>query len=143
MSSLADLPPLQAQNENVDGLAPASEALTPDSEEAAEAEYMAALQSTTPSAPVSPFDCGSDILDSQLALLEKTLESADAAALQDMHDSVIPLASTLLEIGEKQGDAQKLMRAHQVLAETAHMGIWSFDSLDKCVQSSFEESKVE
>ena len=40
-------------------------------------------------------------------------------------NTAVPLASTLLEISEKQNDPMKMLRSHQVLCEVAQMGVWS------------------
>lgn len=47
--------------------------------------------------------------------------------IEDITNTAIPLADTLLEIGTKQQDAQKILRSHQVLCEVARMGVWSVE----------------
>ena len=72
-----------------------------------------------------------DTLSGQVELLNKTLVGCDRGDIEDIANTAIPLASTLLEIGEKQNDAQKMLRSHQVLCEVAQMGVWSVGAEDE------------
>jgi len=65
---------------------------------------------------------GGDILDGMCDILDKTLECTDD--LKDLSETVVPLASALLDISERTGDEAKLMKSHSVLSQVAHMGIW-------------------
>lgn len=118
MSSLADLPPLPppalptpsavALPEGGEGADTSSS--TPDADAARLHRILTA--DLPPSAAVTPcamLDCGEDILDSKLGLLEETL--AHTEDMEDMHSSVVPLAATLLEISEVRARAPNVIMA--------------------------------
>ena len=95
--------------------------------------YESLLATTTESASPSTHSSkvGEDILDSHLDVLQKTIASVGLSKedMQDLQDTVVPLASALIDISEKTGDRAKAMRAHAVLSEVSHMGIWSVEGI--------------
>jgi len=91
-------------------------------ERPAELDIDALTLTTEPKSPSHTDQVGDDLLDAQLDLLEKTLpENSDFA---DITDTVVPLASILLD----RGDTQSINRAHGALCEVSNMGVWTVES---------------
>ena len=71
---------------------------------------------------------GEDLLSGHINLLNQTLSSTSREDMDEISKTAVPLASTLLDISEKQKDPAKTLRSHQVLCEVASMGLWSVSS---------------
>ena len=74
---------------------------------------------------------GEDILDRHVDVLKKTIDHVGItkADMRDLQETVVPLASALIDISEKTGDGAKALRAHAVLSEVSHMGVWSVEGI--------------
>ena len=76
---------------------------------------------------------GADLLDEHLDLLERTLPADTDFA--DLTETVVPLASILLD----RGDMQSVTRAHGALCEVSNMGVWTVESSDSVMHGLTDE----
>ena len=144
-SSLSGAPPLSLSSPPppFSAFSSASEAETSEKTATSTIDDLlsSSLVPTAAEPPGHTLNCGADVLDGHLTLLEKTLSTASPSDLSDLRNSAVPLAAALLDMGERQKDGRKLMRAHQVLCETAQMGIWTVDSLDVALKEPTKQQE--